>query len=518
MKTNSQTRLFYFTFTFLIMVGASIDAMAQKVKVKLPDADYIISEAEAAANQHYNQPNRPQFHYTPIQGFVGDATGMVSYEGEHHLFYMSDKWERRKNKSKRWGHAITKDFLHWEEMPSVLDKVQDNGPGSGSGIVDFNNTLGFATGTEKTLVIFYSDYGKGRGTCIAYSTDRGRTWTRHPRNPVLPTLALSDGSRDPLVFWHAPVNEWRMVRFDEKLGFSIFGSKNLLDWTLLSSMDEKFKFNECPDFMELPVEGGAPGEKKWVIFDAGMNYVIGAFDGQKFIPETDKLRGEMGFTKNIYAAQAWKNTIEGNLTQKTVPVQMAFMPYTMEQRFTWHNLMTFPCELRLKKVAEGIRLCRLPVSEISQLYGDEKSWKETPLKAGENLFSDLHGDTYDIDAEFELAEASAVNLGIRGQTVRCGLQKLEVGDRNSSIKLSGNRLHLRLLVDRSSIEAFVDEGQISITKVAFFDPANMNYTLSSEGGEVRVISMVVHRVKSIWGENGLPSKPVVTDPSPHHTP
>src|SRR5580698_1965103 len=123
-----------------------------------PSPSYDIDPAEAARNQHYQQAERPQFHYTPIQGHIGDATGLIFYKGEYHLFYMSDKWERRRNRHKCWGHAVSGDLLHWEELPSVLDPVLDHKPGSGSGFVDWSNALKLESGSEKTLVICYTDY------------------------------------------------------------------------------------------------------------------------------------------------------------------------------------------------------------------------------------------------------------------------------------------------------------------------------------------------------------------------
>lgn len=159
-----------------------------------PGAD--LTPAEVAGQQHYGQPYRPQFHYTPIQGHLGDATGLIYYRGEYHLFHMFDPWgQARRDRHKCWGHAISRDLLSWEQQPPVLDAIIDNRPGSGSGVVDWNNTSGLRTGPQKTLLIFYTDYRLG--SSIAYSNDCGRTWTRYGRNPV---LAGTDDIRDPTVF------------------------------------------------------------------------------------------------------------------------------------------------------------------------------------------------------------------------------------------------------------------------------------------------------------------------------
>jgi fructan beta-fructosidase len=495
----------------LLVTVTSLNAQTPappKVDKNAPDPSFDISPAESAENQHYNQPLRPQFHYTPVQGFVGDATGLIYSEGTYHLFYMSDKWERRKNRNKRWGYATSKDLLHWEEKPSVLDPIKDNKPGSGSGIVDWDNTLGLQTGKEKTLVVYYTDYKTG--SCILYSTDAGQTWVRHPRNPVLPRIGSND--RDPTLFWYPPAKEWRMIRHEEPFdggaerttGFAFFGSSNLLDWTYLSKIGD---FNECADFFELPVKGGRPGEKKWVLMDAGYNYKLGAFDGKQFIPETEKLRADYGASKYAYAPQTWKKTRDG----KAPPIQMGFLHYPkgadlMPARVTWHGQMTFPCELSLKQFPEGARICREPIKAIEELYTDRKSWRDLTVKPGENPLADLKGDTFDIQVEMDLGNASAVSIGVRGQTLRYTVsdQRLDLESAKAPLRLAGKSLRLRLLVDRASIEVFADDGQVSFSRAFFFDPAQKNFSLTTEGGDIRVKLLGVNRVKSVWGKQVLP--------------
>src|SRR5690349_13487768 len=145
---------------------------------------FDITPREVAGQQHYNQPLRPQFHYTPIQGHIGDATGLIYYRGEYHLFNMFDEWSRRRLAHKRSGHAVSPDLIHWPQLPAVLDTLLDARPGSGSGVVDWSNSSGLREGPEQTLLIFSADYEAG--TCIAYGHDRGRTWVRHAANPVIP--------------------------------------------------------------------------------------------------------------------------------------------------------------------------------------------------------------------------------------------------------------------------------------------------------------------------------------------
>jgi sucrose-6-phosphate hydrolase SacC (GH32 family) len=465
---------------------ASVHA-AQPAKSKNePDTLYDIDPAEASLNQHYHQAQRPQFHYTPIQGHIGDATGLIYNNGQFHLFYMFDKWERRRNRHKCWGHAISRDLLHWEEQPPILDPVIDHKPGSGSGIVDWNNTLGLRSGSQPTLAVFYTDYATG--SCIAYSTDSGRSWTRHPRNPV---LADANDARDPVVFWHPPDHEWRMVRY-EKQGFVFYGSTNLLDWTQFSRVDG---FYECPDIFELPVEGGA-GERKWVLVAADYTCVIGSFTGREFKVESPKLRLEAG--KNLYAPQTWKT---GSGKDSRV-IQMGFMRYPREPLLTWQNQMMFPCQLTLRTFPEGLRVCREPVDDIEKLRINRRDWRNLKLDPGVNPLKEVHGELFEIRAQIDLAHADSFSLTVRGQTIRYSVKdgQLSFAGITAPLKAFENRLQLHVLVDRSSIEVFADRGRVAMSKAVFLDPSQTDVALVTEGGHANVVSLEFSELGSIWPE------------------
>ena len=179
-----------------------------------------ITPAEVAENYHYEQQYRPQFHFTALHGHIGDATGLFTYKGRYHLFFMFDPWQRSRGWHKAWGHAVSDDLLHWEQRPPVTDTLVDGRSGSGSGVVDWNNSSGLRTGPERPLLIFYSDYW--RGTCIKYSNDGGNTWKHYIDNPVLPGY---DDIRDPLVFWYEPDQSWRMVRYERRERFRFVGAE-----------------------------------------------------------------------------------------------------------------------------------------------------------------------------------------------------------------------------------------------------------------------------------------------------
>lgn len=461
---------------FVFLFAASL-LLGQK-KEQPPNVELTFEEV--AGQQHYKQPLRPQFHYTPIQGHIGDATGLVSYYGEYHLFNMYDAWSQKRTLHKQWGHALSNDLVHWTQMPAILDKVIDNSPGSGSAVVDWNNSSGLRKGPEKTIVVFYTDYK--RGTCIIYSRDRGRTWTRHERNPILPGV---EEIRDPTVFWYAPAKEWRMARY-EKDGFAFYKSTNLLDWTWLSRIEG---FHECPDLIHLPVTN-LPGQSRWILINGGGQYVIGQFDGTKFIPETGHLKTE--YAKPLYAGQTWKPSLDG-----TGPYYyIAWMRYPFEPRLSWNSQMSFPVELTLRSFSEGLRLCRQPVEQVKTLRVAQQSWRNT------DTLPEIKGELLDIEAELEIPVSGEVGLLVHGQEIQYSRGKgtLTSGAATAPLKLTGDRLKLRILVDRPSMEVYADYGQVSLSTVDLVEKKDTTVRLAP-GAKTRVVSLDVNQLESIWAEN-----------------
>ena len=134
----------------LMMINSWV-VTAQKNQLEAIDS-FRIDYKDVYNNTHYNQPLRPQVHYTPLSGQIGDPTGLIRYKGKYHLFYMFDEWSRKRRDNKNWGHAISDDCIHWQQEPPVTNSIIDNRPGSGSGIIDWNNTLKLRTGVEQTMV------------------------------------------------------------------------------------------------------------------------------------------------------------------------------------------------------------------------------------------------------------------------------------------------------------------------------------------------------------------------------
>lgn len=218
----------------------------------------IYQDDKPAGSDHfYTESNRPQLHFTPKVGWINDPNGLVYYDGEYHLFYQHNPYEREWG-NMHWGHAVSRDLIRWTELPIALYPDSLGTMFSGSAVIDYENTSGFGTKQNPAMVAIYTaDSPEKEVQCLAYSLDKGRSWTKYDGNPVIDSGAKwkTKDTRDPKVFWYAPGKKWVMV-LNERDGHSIYNSTDLKEWTYESHTTG---FWECPELFELPVEGDPPG-------------------------------------------------------------------------------------------------------------------------------------------------------------------------------------------------------------------------------------------------------------------
>jgi sucrose-6-phosphate hydrolase SacC (GH32 family) len=439
-----------------------------------------------SASEFYNESFRPQFHFSSDKGWLNDPNGMVYYQGEYHLSFQHGLI---------WGHAVSKDLLHWEQGPNIITGDAMGAIFSGSSVVDWNNTAGFQQGDEKTIVAIYTSW-KTKETasqCLAYSNDRGRTYTKYSDNPVIKTIA--PGNRDPKVIWHEPTKRWIMALFLDgaRPNFALLSSPNLKEWTQIQSFNCEGGI-ECPDFFPLAVTG-KPGITKWVYTNGNGNYLVGDFDGTTFKFEGKSQKGDFGL--NTYAAQTFSDIPEKDGRR----IQIAWMRRASYPGMPFSQQMSFPCALTLREEAGILSLFRYPVSEIESLRVKSLlSLKDKPLAPDTNPLAAVKGDLFDIDAEFALGDAKEIVFTIRGQTVRYDATKrmLEVIDTKAPLAPAGDRVKLRILVDRTSIEVFGNDGQISSTNAFVADPDLKDLSLTAVGGNAKIVKLDVYELKSVW--------------------
>ena len=433
------------------------------------------------AEHLYNEPLRPQFHFSQKRGWNNDPNGMVYYDGQWHLFYQHNPYGIGWG-NMHWGHAVTKDLVHWEELLIALypwTMAKDH-CFSGSAAVDWNNTSGFQTDKEKVLVAAFTDTGCGEA--IAYSNDRGLTWTYWQGNP-----AIKHGGRDPKIIWYAPGKHWVLACYDTRppqgRNIAFYTSPNLKDWTFQSLIAG---YHECPEIFELPVDGDK-AKTRWVVYAADAKYVIGRFDGRTFTPEHEgKHQVHWGA---YYASQTFSDAPDGRRVQiGWGRIGMPGMPFS--------QMMTFPCELTLHKTEDGIRMFAHPVKEIELLHDKAYVQSDVVLKADQPLEVPMTGQLFDIRAEFTVGQAKAfgLSIGARKVTYDVAKQILE----GMPLKPSEGRIRVQLLVDRPSLEICGNGGRAYLTASLPNDGHDRGIQAFSDGADTRLIKLEVYTLKSAW--------------------
>ncbi|MFA6242116.1 MAG: glycoside hydrolase family 32 protein, partial [Candidatus Hydrogenedentales bacterium] len=456
----------------------------------------LVTPAETliGADDLYKEKYRPQFHFSPQRGWNNDPNGLVYYAGEYHLFFQHNPvgwgWGNM-----TWGHAVSKDLIRWTELGDAIHPDALGTIFSGSAVVDVANTTGFKTGNESPIVCVYTSAGgTGRWSesqpftqSLAYSNDRGRTWTKYVGNPV--QAHVNGGNRDPKAFWYAPGKCWVIVLYLDDKRMGIYNSPDLKQWTLQSELK---CFHECPELFELPVDGDKT-KTKWVLYGASGEYYAGAFDGKVFTPETEPLPFHSG--NCFYASQTYNNLPAedgrriqiawGTVGNKTMP---------------FNQMMDLPVELTLRSTPNGVRMGAWPIREIESIYGKVHTWNDIPLATG--ALEGIEGDCFDIEATLVPGDASEVGFDIRGEQVLYDVKKqqLTCKDKTAAVTLEDGALSLRLLVDRMSIEIFAQHGAVYMPMGIQFDDSKRTLDVFAKGGGARVKSLAVRELRSAWGK------------------
>lgn len=442
----------------------------------------------------YREKYRPQFHFTARKGWLNDPNGLVFYQGEYHLFFQHNpfgvKWGNM-----TWGHAISVDLVHWRQMENALLPDKLGTMFSGSAVIDWNNTTGFQRGPEKTMVVIYTAAGdtspesKGQPftQCIAYSNDRGRSWTKFAGNPVVPHIV--GGNRDPKVIWHAPSRRWIMTLFLDGNTYGLLSSPDLKQWKLTQQFTVP-GVAECPDFFEMAVED-EPGVTKWVWTGANNQYLVGSFDGQRFTPEV--MTQPLSPRRSYYAVQTFAELPGGRR------VQMAWMAGGSYPDMPFNQQMGCPIELKLRRQGfAGYQLTALPVHELDALRGAAHQWKDLTVNPGENPLARLTGGLWDVVAEIEPGPAKEVGFRAGGRVVCYRDKALHNGDASVPAQLHNGRLTLRMLVDRASIEVFANTGEVVLPACSLPEDGKPALELYANGGAARVVALDVYPLSTIW--------------------
>ncbi|NNM85021.1 MAG: glycoside hydrolase family 32 protein [Phycisphaerales bacterium] len=455
-----------------------------------------------AADVGYNQSLRPQFHFTARTGWLNDPNGLVFVDGCYHMFFQHNPFGTEWGHM-TWGHAISRDLVHWRQLAEAIRPDRMGTIWSGSAAVDTLNTTGFRRGSQPAIVAMYTAAGgtskisKGQPftQCIAYSNDGGRTFTKYAHNPVIPQIV--NANRDPKIIWYPPERCWVAPLFlSPDRGFAIFKSSDLKHWTKLQELPFP-QSQECPNFFPMPVQG-SPGEHRWIFTGANSQYLIGHFDGKRFTPELGPFAMETG--RNFYAAQVYSNIPASD--GRTI--QIGWMRGGKYPGMPFNQQMSFPCALTLRQTLDGLRIFREPVREISHL------WRKTHHAGNLALSSQkiplpATGGLFDIQLIINAHPTGALSLTVNGQEIVVDIARRQVRCLGASGRLelgkplAGERtISLRILADRTSLEIFSPNGPISMSSCYVPGGHALPVACVIAGGRAVVRSLTIHELSSAW--------------------
>ncbi|MCC9167721.1 glycoside hydrolase family 32 protein [Pontibacter harenae] len=502
-----------------------------------------------------NEIHRPQFHFTPRAKWMNDPNGMVYHNGEYHLFYQhnpdSTVWGPM-----HWGHAVSKDMVHWEHLPIALYPDSLGTIFSGSAVVDIGNTSGLGSEENPAMVAIYTYHNAeaeraGRNDFqtqgLAFSLDNGRTWEKYKKNPVMENPGIRD-FRDPKVSWYEAGKKWIMtLAVSDHISF--YSSKNLLDWQHESDFGKGIGAHggvwECPDLFKMPVEG--TNQEKWVLLvsinpggpngGSATQYFVGEFDGKSFTLDKEFLADQntsstepaeenkdgvwLDYGRDNYAGVTWANVPEQD-GRRLFMGWMSNWDYANQvPTENWRSAMTIARTLTLENTAAGLRVASKPVKELQNIFDKKISLKDTTV-TNELLLSEQF-TTFDLklslepvgqQTDFAIELSNDVNqkvlIGYDATKGQYYIDRTSSGANNFSENFAGIQyapristatgFDLRLLVDVASVELFADGGKTAMTAIFFPDEKFTKVRLLTPNGRYKLTAGEIVNLKSIYDE------------------
>ena len=454
------------------------------------------SDRWAGQDSVYREKYRPQFHFSSQRGWNNDPNGLVYYDGEYHLFYQHNPYEIHWE-NMHWGHAVSQDLLHWNEIGETLYPDELGTMFSGTATIDVNNTAGFQSGANPPIIAAYTAHknlGDGdaiQTQCIAYSNDRGRSFTKYEGNPVVDSKAKwnSRNTRDPKIFWHQPTEKWIMVLF-EKDGHSFYNSDNLKDWIFQSHLTG---FWECPELFELPIDGNRYNTK-WVIYGASGTYMLGDFDGKTFHVTSGKHQYVQG---QLYAAQTFNNIPEWDGRR----IQIGWgRGMTHGGKMPFGQMMLFPTELTLRSTRNGVRLFNEPIREISKLHKKSYRWEHLDREKANEKLKDVSGDLFHLKMKVKIVDGTQFQFHYNGHSIAKYDMNFNLlnGAFYQSQHAEIGAIELEMLIDRTSVEIFADQGAFTVIESLPIAKNNRGLEFGPGRALIEIPYFEVHELKSIW--------------------
>lgn len=469
---------------------------------------------------------RPSYHHTPAYGWMNDPNGMFYKDGVYHLYFQYNPYGSMWG-NMHWGHSTSTDLVNWKNEGVAIAPDAIGTIFSGSCVVDHNNTSGFGEGA---VVAFYTSakqtpWGDCQTQSMAYSLDNGKTFIKYENNPIL-TSSEKD-FRDPKVFWYAPKEHWVMMLAVGQ-HMEIYSSKNLKDWTKESEFGEGHGCHggvwECPDLVELPVEGTK--EKKWVLIcninpggpfgGSATQYFVGDFDGSTFTNNYPEETKWMDYGKDHYATVTWNNAPDGRCI--AIGWMSNWQYANNVPTLQYRSANTIARDLSLFKQDGSIFLKSEPCKEMVEARKDGRQIKAVNVAKAETISLSPQSDNgaYEVELSINPGKSKEVSFTLsngKGEKVLMTydtVKKTLAMDRSKSGEVSFSKdfpavtempvskskeLKLRLFVDKSSVEAFVNNGEFVMTNCVFPSAPYDMITFESDGNRYKVKNINIYQIK-----------------------
>lgn len=491
-------------------VGHTVRIEAPGIYQNLTDA-FAFTDELREKETFYREKYRPEYHFSPLRGWINDPNGLYYQDGKFHLFFQHNPYGAHGG-NLTWGHAVSRDMVHWRQLAEAVHPDRFGLIFSGSAVVDKKNATGLMSEDGKAPALLFFSYAGGYEGAkgqpftqgMAYSLDGGETYMKHPK-PIVGHI--EGGNRDPYVVWCEESGKWAMVLYLEMHRYAILSSDNMIDWTFESEVlsDD----NECPQLLNMPVNGD-PKNRKWVFYGARSSYVVGSFDGKTFTRES--ARGLIGHGA-FYASMTFANSPGG---------RFVLMPWMRMERYDmpFNQCLGIPVEIELEHTeADGYFIKKRPIKELKSLRGKRYDIQPQIVKPGENPLARIDaGEALEIEAEVSfddkrLAKASfdnrhfveAFGIRVRGMEVR---QKIREDMNLMEVETPRFRrdepIKLRIFADRLTLEVFGGDGDYYITRSHRFDPEDHSLEFfvqtyfENPDSAVKIEKLTVWELNSIW--------------------
>ena len=489
------------------------------------------------------------YHHTPLYGWMNDPNGLVYKDGEYHLYFQYNPYGSRWG-NMHWGHSVSKDLVHWEHLDPAIARDTLGQIFSGSVVVDANNSAGYG---KDALIAFYTSASDEHGQiqCMAYSTDNGRTYTKYEKNPILTPFDGLRDFRDPKVFWYEPAQKWYMIVSADK-NMRFYSSTDLKQWEYLSQFGEGYGVQpnqfECPDFIQLPVDGNKDN-MKWVMIvnvnpgclfgGSATEYFVGTFDGKEFKCDNDKsVTKWLDFGKDHYATVCFSNTGDRVIA---VPWMSNWQYANITPIRQNRGANALPRELSLYSKGGEVYMAANVAKEVEALRKETRKVDNFSLKGEQTISDVVAAEECAFEVEVDVTPGKSQTVGFdlvndKGEKTkiyldmksgRIVMDRSESGlvafgeksephfkenhDRRKTESVNyvndfalgtwaplslceGKTYHLNVFVDKCSVEIFVDGGRIAMTNLVFPTVPYNALRFYAEGGEATIENLNIHKL------------------------